>query len=455
MYKINRKSDWGINISIQLSILITILGTAIFSLTNGTSEPLFPFSAELMLSTQLLAFIIALPVFRIPLYGPAIVGIIMWFFLFFLSMASALWGTNQTLILKRTLLIFVPAICLYLLVIRDKNPVDTFWKISKGLTYFGCFVSVIGILLYIFGSNVFTDYGRMQIIKIAGLQIQQSVVGIPPILRISSLSGNPNNLASWLMITLTLTTAQRIAGYISQSKLFFLGGLQATALLLTFSRAGIGTTIIIIALLYLLSARNKMEVIKRTILLILLLSVIFITLGHLTKVSPVLENRLTVGLNERGPAWILLYNAFLQKPLFGTGFGVSYEEILEEPGLTITSHNLFLAIISEIGLLGFLPFILIWLIGIYSAYLIVRKSFKTNNLFIENVVIGNTIIAILLGFIAHQVFEVKLLRYGFMTNLWVYLTGVALNPFLSGVRKNIENRISERVTYHRPCLWRS
>lgn len=436
MYKITGKNNWGINISIQLSILIIILGTAIFSLTNGTSDPLFPFSAELMLLTQLLAFIIALPIVHIPLYGPAIVGIIIWFFLFLLSIASALWGINQTLIFKRTLLIYVPSICLYLLVISDKKPVETFWKISKGLTYFGSFVSMIGILLYIFGSTVYTDYGRMQIIKIFDFHIKQSVLGIPPFLRISSLAGNPNNLASWLLITLTLTVAQRITGNISQSKIFFLGGLQAIALLLTFSRAGIGTTIIIIALLYLLSTRNKMKVIKRTIFLVLLLSVIFISLNYSIKISPVLANRLMVGLNERGPAWILLYNAFLQKPLFGTGFGVSYEGILEEHGLTITSHNLFLAIVSEIGLLGFSLFILIWLIGIYSAYLIARKSFIINNPFLENVVIGSTIIAILLGLIAHQIFEVKLFRYGFLNIFWVYLIGVALNPFLSGVRKN-------------------
>ncbi len=424
-----RSNNYNVRITVQLSILITILGTALFSLTDGTNTPLFPFSAELMLTIQLLPFLVALPLVRIPISGLSTMGLLMWIFLFTLSMVSVLWGDFPFLSLQRALLVFVPSIFLFLLTVSDKNPIETFWKVARGLIIFGVFLSMIGIVLYIFGTTIITEFGRMQVIKIGGLQLQQSLVGIPPLLRISSLTGNPNSLASWLMITLNLTVAQWLTNRLSRFKFSLLFGVQVIALLLTFSRAGIGTTIIIMGLLYVLSARKRSRQLRRTAVLFVLLFVSIFILSYLVELSPALENRLMVGLNERGAAWYLAWNEFIQRPLTGVGFGISYEAILEDAGLAITTHNLFLGLLSELGIVGFMLVLTIWLLGFLGSYYMVKNARKIyNNTRYDEMVVGGFIISVLTGLVVHQFFEFGLLRYDFRTLFWAYLVGISLNP---------------------------
>ena len=133
-----------------------------------------------------------------------------------------------------------------------------------------------------------------------------------------SLTGNPNSLASWLMITLN-NCGTVVANRLSRFKFILLFGVQVIALLLTFSRAGIGATIIIMGLLYVLSARKRSRQLRRTAVLFLLLFVSVFILNYLVELSPALKNRLMVGLNERGPAWYLAWNEFIQRPLTGVG----------------------------------------------------------------------------------------------------------------------------------------
>ncbi len=422
-------NNYNVRITVQLSILITVLGTALFSLTDGTSNPLFPFSAELMLTTQLLAFLVALPLVQIPIKGLSAMGLLMWVFLFTLSMASVLWGASPFLSLQRTLLVFVPSIFLFLLTVSDNNPIETFWKVARGLIIFGVLLSMIGIVLYIFGTTIITKFGRMQVMKIGGLQLQQSLIGVSPLLRISSLTGNPNSLASWLMITLNLTVAQWLANRLSRFKFILLFGVQVIALLLTFSRAGIGATIIIMGLLYVLSACKRSRQLQRTAVLVLLLFVSIFILSYLVELSPALKNRLMVGLSGRGPAWYLAWNEFIQRPLTGVGFGISYETILEDAGLAITTHNLFLGLLSELGIVGFLLVFVIWLLGFLGSYYMVKNAKKNfNNTQYDEIVIGGFIISVLTGLVVHQFFEFGLLRYDFRTLYWAYLVSIPLNP---------------------------
>jgi len=429
-------NNYNVRIPVQLSILITILGTALFTLTDGTNNPLFPFAAELMLTTQLLPFLVALPLVRIPIKGLSAMGLLMWIFLLTLSMVSVLWGDFPFLSLQRTLLVFVPSIFLFLLTVSDKNPIETFWKVARGLIIFGVLLSMIGIVLYIFGTTIIiTEFGRMQVIKIGGLQLQQSLVGIPPLLRISSLAGNPNSLASWLMITLNLTVAQWLANRLSRFKFILLFGVQVIALLLTFSRAGIGTTIITMGLLYVLSARKRSRQLRRTAVLFLLLFVSIFILSYLVELSPALQNRLKVGLNERGAAWYLAWNEFIQRPLTGVGFGISYEAILEDAGLAITMHNLFLGLLSELGIIGFMLVLNIWLLGFIGSYYMVKNAKKIyNNTRYDKTVVCGFIISVLTGLVVYQFFEFGLLRYGFSTLYWAYLVGISLNPVFTTMK---------------------
>lgn len=428
----DRSNKCDFKITMQLCILITIFGTALFSLTDGTSNPLFPFSAELMLATQLLAFLIAVPIVRIPVKGLSAMGLLIWLSLFTLGIISVSWGNFPLLSLQRTLLVFVPSISLFLLAVNDRDPSGTFWKVSRGLITYGVFLSMTGIVLYIFGKTSTTEFGRIQFVTIGGLRLQQSVVGVPPLLRISSLTGNPNSLASWLMITANLTVALWLANRLPTFKFIPLLSVQILGLILTFSRAGIGTTAIIMGLLYVISARTTSRQVKRiAVLVILLLASVFV-LSCLIELSPVVENRLMAGLNERGSAWCLLWNEIIERPLTGVGFGISYEDILEDAGLDIGAHNLFLGLLSEFGIVGFVLVLIIWIFGLLGSYYTVKNA-KTNciNRRHDETVIGAFIASVLTGLVVHQFFEFGLFRYSFLMLYWTYLVGISLNPVFS------------------------
>ena len=423
------QSEFNYKLAPSVGILIIFTSTLLFSLSNnlphGKGIPIFPRPGVLMFIVSVLAFIVVLPNIKIWISELYTLVLLLLIALSLLSLASTLWSNVPLHSLKGATFIFVPMVCLFTMTVCDKRPIETFWKVAFLLTAYGVMLSVIGIALTFWGTIVPTDFGKIQIMNIGSFKIGQTIHVMPPFIRISSLTGNPNSLASWLMITINLTLAQRLARRISQLNFIILGGLQAVALFLTASRTGIGATVIIAVLLYWLSARKNSKI----LFMIAVLVMLYIA-NHLTQVIFVyLEPLLERGLSGRSLAWSLAWDNFSRRPLIGYGIGTSTMYISETIDI-LGAHNLFLTLLFEIGIFGFILVLAIWLLGLFGSCYI-KKGLRCNfNMDNDNniVVVSNTIFAVLVGLVFHEFFETCIFANLFFSIYWIYIIGVALNP---------------------------
>ncbi|WP_213697511.1 O-antigen ligase family protein [Acetomicrobium sp.] len=436
------QSEFNYKLAPSIGILIIFTSTLLFSLRNnlprGKEIPIFPHPGVLMFIVPVLVFIVVLPNIKTWISELYTLDIKTWISelytlvlllliaLSLFSLVSTLWSNVPLHSLKRATYIFVPMICLFIMTVCDKRPIETFWKVAFLLTVYGVMLSVIGVALTLWGTEVPTDFGKIQIMNIGSFKIGQTIYIRPPFIRISSLTGNPNSLASWLMITINLTLAQRLARRISQLKFIILGGLQAVALFLTVSRAGIGATVIIAVLLCWLTARKNSKILFIITIIITILIMLYIA-NHFTQVKFVyLESLLKKGLSGRNLAWSLAWDHFLRRPLIGYGIGTCTVYISETIGI-LGAHNLFLTLLFEVGIFGFILVLAIWLLGLFGSCYI-KKGLRCNfNMDNNIVVVINTIFAVLVGLVFHEFFETYIFIDLFFSLYWIYIIGVALN----------------------------
>lgn len=419
------------NITLTVSdvICLVFLGTALLSLKTPTRENLFPYASYLMLALQVGLPLILLPRLRWCLgkvYNGVMFIFLLFALLFLFACASGIWSNMPELELQRSFMIFVPILLIGLLIWADSKPLVTFIRVAKSLVFFVSTLAVVGLLLYFFGSESQFEGTRVQTLSLGPVSLSQNVFGTPPFLRISSLTGNPNSLAMWLLLSLPLTLYLihiRKIGFVSGKILLVL---QLFALILTFSRAGIGSTLLALAAYYYWSAIRFAKKLQRFLFVILIIVTVIgcILMFGFEQFD---SQRFSVNLNERNAAWVLLTNAFIERPLFGVGFGVSYETVLEPFGLEISSHNVHLQTLAEIGVFGYLLVLILWLFPLRKSLIGLRNvSVKEQRLAL--VVSASMLVSLF----AHQFFEGSLLRYGFYTLFWAYLLFVGVHPRLKG-----------------------
>lgn len=405
------------------TLLLIFIMSSVLSLQTPTNDSIIPYSPYIMLGSQILIpsfMILKCKLFLSKRYDRLILIYVFLFILFFLSLLSAFYSKYPELVLQRTLMVFIPILLMGVLIWSDLNPSLTFILISRWLTVFATILSSIGIILFIFGVDGWIGGVRLQKINIGPFKLSQAVYGYPPLLRISSLTGNPNSLASWLLISIILTLylidshqIKRIYG-----KIFLY--IQFLSLILTFSRTGIISTLFAFILYLLLSTPCITKKILYIIIFIVLVGV------FLYFVLPVLSNfdpmRFSFDLNEREQAWSLLLSAIRNKLLYGVGFGISYEAILEPNGIGIAAHSMHLQTISEIGLLGYVLVIIIWFFGVRNGLNKIKEKKEKRTAIAA-------VISLLIAIFLHQIFESKILRYDFYTMIWAYLCFLINHPY--------------------------
>lgn len=412
-------------ISAKNKIFFLLLCTALLHLSTPSGEYIVPYAVYFMLFLQIgipSLFIIIKK--RVYISDNSILIVTILYFLFLLSFFSAIWNEFQILVLQRSLMIYLPLLLLSYLVWCDSEPLGTFIKVAKGLVFFTTFLAAIGIFIYFFGSWEYIDNIRVNLLNIGPFTLMQSVYGTPPLLRISSLTGNPNKLAMWLLFGIPLTIyliSVRRLGFILGSILSFV---QVVALVMTFSRAGIAATFLVVFTYYYLYSKNYVSKIK--VVFVGLLCISITVSGIFIFGSDMLNNqRFSLDLNGREEAWIVLMNSFKEYALFGIGFGVSYETILEKEGLEISSHNAHLQILTETGLIGYCLVLFLWLFPIIKGLIDIRfVSIKEQRITII------VIVSLLISLFVHQFFEGNILRYDFYTLFWIYLICVLMHPRL-------------------------
>lgn len=395
-------------------LIVILVGTALLSLQNPVRENLVPYAPYFQLGLQIGAFLLLVPFVRIRMRFKNLAFLTLFYILLLVALASALWSGHSELVFRRTLMVMMSSGCVALLALSDSRPLATFGCLAKALALFGAGVSLVGLLVYFLGELRKVNYGTIQVLSIGSFHLAQRVYGPLPYLRLSSLFGNPNTLASWLLVTITLTmflifTDRRKSWWV----LFVL---QLTTLILTFSRAGIFAAVLSL-LLFLWFSGSRRGLAWSILCLLTIIGTVF-----LIRPSFLDLRRFSFDLNLRQRAWQPLWEYIRNNPFIGVGFGVSYEAVLEPAGVEITAHNAFLAIWSEVGILGFVLWLCLWLFPVYFA-----KKFLplANN---EARLVLSTALALTLSLLVHQFFEASILRYGFHTLLWAYLLALMVHP---------------------------
>lgn len=198
--------------------------------------------------------------------------------------------------------------------------------------------------------------------------------------RLVAFSGDPNVYGGLLLVIFLMLLT--LGSYQSSVILVGMAGVVLIGLLLTFSRgAWIGLTAIGILLYYF--AKDHRGRIVRTILRsvvtsAVVLALVFSFLGNfgLTKriLSAAIHRIYTLSpriVEESTPRfyiWRSALNAFASHPLLGVGVGAfsaahPYYAVAQDRYVTQVAHNMYLEILTGVGLLGAIPFFgILWMI---------------------------------------------------------------------------------------------
>ncbi|MBW7643020.1 O-antigen ligase family protein [Geobacillus thermoleovorans] len=348
----------------------------------------------------------------------------------------------------RVFMIYLPSFILLILVSTDKDKVKTFLAITKIFCTFLSIISGIGLTLRLFASTQYLGGKWIGKLTFGPFSIYQELYGIPPFLRITSITNNPNTLALWLVFSITFCVLLYRIGKFSFKAFVFHFVLQMTCLFLTISRGGILSTLISLFLIYVMSKKQRIIYISSLLLIILVFLFSFVLEeGRSFPVGDYTQWRISIDLNSRQDAWIPLIREIIEHPLLGCGFGVSSEAILQKQQLDISAHNLYLMIFSETGLLGGSLFLLFWflsIIRVFSLYKYAKKLSLSKQEYYSVLVCFSLQVSLLF----HQFFEVKLLRLDVVHFIWMYL--IAYTSELYKSKKLKEHNKSEKNQTHPP-----
>lgn len=399
---------------ISTSIALIIASTAILEL-YFLPTGFFEGKSSIRGLMQFLIPLVFLPTIRIRKRTPGIVILGLWSLLFSFSLSSAFWSDYPGLTIQRTILVFLPPMVLMALVNSDKCPTATFRMVARVLVGIGMLLSVVGLLLFLVGRLESSAQGVIQVLDLGPFRIAQRIMGIPPFIRISSLTGNPNKLASILMITIPLTIFLHDLHEFSRIRTVALLIPQVVSMVLTFSRAGLITVWLVLAVMYFLGYRKKGS--RFAGLVLLATAGIAFLLFQWVLID---NSRFTTSLTGREQAWGVVWENFSLRPMVGLGFGVIFEALLAPLGLDITAHSIHLTLLGELGIIGYLMYLIISFCGMgFAIVSFLRGKSETQKR------TGLALFALVFGYTVHQVVEASIIRAGFHNILWTYFLATA------------------------------
>lgn len=210
-----------------------------------------------------------------------------------------------------------------------------------------------------------------------------------------------------------------------------------TGTLLTSSRAGsISLVLGIGALLLFIFMRDKDW--RRSVLILLVTGTLSCVLLFTRLFNPVATRFqelssfgwLAPNFQERLEIWKVAWQIFLKNPFLGCGLGsfsVYYAQTLGVQAVEkVNQHNIILFLLSEVGLLGTLPFV--WVITF-----LLRKAWTQTQRLTHLRWFGRGIVAGILAFLVHSLFDLTILTQSGMAFLFVLLS---LNTFLLRAEKS-------------------
>jgi len=303
----------------------------------------------------------------------------------------------------------------------------SFDQFCDWITIFSVPLFVVTIVIYFFGVGL-----EWRSFKFLFLAIDQPVInGI----RAAGFWGNPNTFASFIFYVSPFVTYATLVKRSNTPFFLFCSIIMLLGNVISLSRTGLASysLFLISFLLIFLSLKSKVLVLFSGVLLAcFVVSFISATGGLNIDLSRLSE----ISLSGRELAWGALLASFYDSYILGVGFGVSQEVILGPNSIDFPAHNIYLMLLSEVGVFGFLAAMLFLVIPIGVSFVGLRRSAiggRFHNMY-----------AIFLSFfvsvLVQQLFETHLFRYSYAMVLWLYLFGCAVGG-LQSLNKSNGNKV--------------
>lgn len=168
----------------------------------------------------------------------------------------------------------------------------------------------------------------------------------------------------------------------------------AAALLLTTKRAPLLICVAAILLTeYMMSSKGKALTFYKVLCALFILGIIVITFGdQIPIISNIMDrlseffttNSLEEGTTGRTLLWDRAIQLWKESPIFGHGWGTyRYDWVNGYQGESTAAHNVFLQLLSEVGIVGFIVFLIPFIYVLFSltrrAYRLTRRNVGDNN----------------------------------------------------------------------------
>jgi len=193
------------------------------------------------------------------------------------------------------------------------------------------------------------------------------------------LTGDPNTLALMLNLILPLSVALLLATRRPLLHIALLGliGLDAVAVILTFSRGGF-VTLAAILLVYLWKLRRRRE--QRwawaALLMVVLVCALFLPSHYIDRLKTITSptSDLTSSAQLRWEDTVTAVRSVVKNPIVGAGVGMNAPALMQERGdrRWTAVHNVYLEYAVELGLPGLLLFLLL-LAGCFNSVHFVQR----------------------------------------------------------------------------------
>jgi O-antigen ligase len=361
----------------------------------------------------------------------------LYYILFIYCFTSALWSDFPQEVAWRASITFLPGILVGLIILND-NKIDI--TVSKFLYYqmfIGLLLSIIAITLFFSSPVYWNPQGYLyNIVNFGAFKLGQVILTSSNIMRLSSITGNPNIFGYLLFLSLSSTFTLL---YNKKSNKLYLGLafiVQFIALILTYSRTSIAVTLLFLLMYTILMLPVTKGYSKKvfTYFIAFISFIILIMIPLIILLNGQHNQRLSLDLAGRTKGWSILIGNFQQNPILGSGFGTS-SEILNAGKVDMNhAHSMYIGLMSELGLLGiFIMLVFAFVILITT----ISTIYPFNNKFIKNnnyaIYISVTLQMLLI--LVHQLFEFHLFRITYLNFIWLIMLF-----FVITLRKKILNQ---------------
>jgi len=261
--------------------------------------------------------------------------------------------------------LYSKTLVIFMLIANTVNSVSRLRLIVGGLTLMAVPIALTGVRNFVSGTYI-VGGDNLSPARIIGYE--------------SALTQNPNDLALILNIIIPLALGLILITRRPMLRAVLIAsvGLQAVAVIVTFSRAGfLGLATILGVFAWTVSRRPE----RAWAYAALILGVAALPLlpgNYLTRLSTItnIEADATGSAQERYAQQVAAVHYVLAHPIVGAGLGMNILAI-NETGLSpawMNIHNVYLQYATDLGLPGLILFLLIFLGSIKSAHLVQRRT---------------------------------------------------------------------------------